>query len=435
MGHGTPPPSAQRTETPQQPKFRRLWKTKDDPQRTRRTTHFSATELTAWCGRDLDILIAPLDGYYADTQDDYETLVNLYHIPTEFIAERDRSVTHSFGRHLEDGGMETLWMHFLSEVPSTDPSNPHPDWLKWAFILEWHPVTSESTTTYAVSLIVFQPPAETLKLLVQLLQSPNWTDVTIDPYILVNLSLSSWHERIEQVAWDVKDLVRTDETDIFRRAQSVRSTKVTTSDLNLHRLHTNAKNAIFMVEALDAIIRSADLALSDHASFPSHTGYQHVWENTHRRLQHTSELFHSSRLMTASVQARIKNTIDLAFHINTVHDSQVNIDNSRSVRIISIVGMVFIPFSAVSSIFGTQFFSTPDETAGHMAVNSDFWMLWVIALPLTLVIVGMWRWSEYKSMELQDDVGLLSFGWDWLQGQRKRRKGRAGNLKDASTIV
>lgn len=91
-----------------------------------------------------------------------------------------------------------------------------------------------------------------------------------------------------------------------------------------------------------------------------------------------------------------------AFHINTVHDSQVNFNNSRSVRIISVVGMVFIPFSAVSTIFGTQFFSAENisdegSMALHMKVNPDFWMLWAIALPLTLIILSIWRLTEYRN--------------------------------------
>lgn len=107
-----------------------------------------------------------------------------------------------------------------------------------------------------------------------------------------------------------------------------------------------------------------------------------------------------------------------------MRDSQVNLENSRSVRIISIVGMVFIPFSAISSIFGTQFFtpagasSSSDNadaaaTAKHMDVNPDFWILWAIAVPVTIIILVAWRATEHKSLALPLEVSrsLMAHWW------------------------
>ncbi|KAK1757076.1 hypothetical protein QBC47DRAFT_451539 [Echria macrotheca] len=383
------------TTQPPQARFRRFWR-KEGDHRLGRSKCGSAADLTEWCGHDLDIIIAPLDGKFADSEKEYETLVELYDIPPQFVLERERSVTHSLGRQLgPDLKTETLWMHFLSEVPSTDAgSNRQPEWLKWGFILTWTPKPATSAPTrHTVSLIAFDPPVETMQRLVSLLRSPSWTDVTVDPYLLVDIALASWHERIDQVAWEVNRMVRADEEDVFRRARMLRSSDTAIVDLDLHRIHTSAKNAIFMVEALDAAIRSVDLALVNHGLLRGTAPGNDIWENTDRRLRHTCELFHSTKLRTASDQARIKNTVDLAFHINTVHDSQVNLDNSRSVRIISIVGMVFIPFGAVCSIFGTQFFSSAD-VARHIDLNPDFWMLWAIAVPLTLIILGVWKMVE-----------------------------------------
>lgn len=209
-------------------------------------------------------------------------------------------------------------MHFLGEVPSTDPGNRQPEWLKWGFILTWKP-TTPGMTPRAVSLVAFEPPVETLQRLVCLWQSPTWIDVTLDPYILVDIALASWHERIDKVAWEVNSMVRADEEDIFRRAQRLRSTETAIVDLDLHRIHTSAKNAIFMVEALDGAIRSVDLVLSSHGRLQG-AGSGNVWENTDRRLRHTSELFHSTKLRTASSQARIKNTVDL---VSAPKDSSV----------------------------------------------------------------------------------------------------------------
>lgn len=75
--------------------------------------------------------IAPLDGKYDSTSEkEYEALVDIFRIPDEFVLERERSVTHSFGRRLagdgdadeeedgEEGGVESMliFSFFFSSV-------------------------------------------------------------------------------------------------------------------------------------------------------------------------------------------------------------------------------------------------------------------------------------------------------------------------------
>ncbi|KAK3364678.1 hypothetical protein B0T25DRAFT_530788 [Lasiosphaeria hispida] len=82
--------------------------------------------------------------------------------------------------------------------------------------------------------------------------------------------------------------------------------------------------------------------------------------------------------------------------------------------------MVFIPFGAVSSIFGAQFFSTPGEppsdqgsASKHMDVNPDFWILWAITVPVTFVILGIWRATEQSVLESPRGGARRSF-WGGL---------------------
>ncbi len=84
-------------------------------------------------------------------------------------------------------------------------------------------------------------------------------------------------------------------------------------------------------------------------------------------------------------------------------DSTISRRDSRSVRIISILGGVFIPFSAVCSVFGTQFFTSVTGNASpfgeetpYMDLNPQFWILWAIALPITLGILTSWfAWENW----------------------------------------
>lgn len=101
--------------------------------------------------------------------------------------------------------------------------------------------------------------------------------------------------------------------------------------------------------------------------------------------------------------------------------------NSRSVRIISIVGLIFIPFSAASSIFGTQFFSFPDNNEHHMQVNQDIWYLFATAIPVTIGILLLWKASENDQLRLPGGLASL-FGCSSQPRPRDSPSGERGIL-------
>ncbi len=99
-------------------------------------------------------------------------------------------------------------------------------------------------------------------------------------------------------------------------------------------------------------------------------------------------------------------------------------------RLISIVGLVFIPFTAITSVFGTQFFVAQDE---HMAINPDFWVLWVIAIPVTLLILAMWRVTEQDDLKWPlESAGAHMPRW-WSAAQRSTRRNRGSSAVTGGT--
>jgi hypothetical protein len=50
--------------------------------------------------------IAPLDGADIGTETEYQTLVERFNIPDEFVWERETSVTHSFGHQSDEDGRD-----------------------------------------------------------------------------------------------------------------------------------------------------------------------------------------------------------------------------------------------------------------------------------------------------------------------------------------
>lgn len=79
-----------------------------------------------------------------------------------------------------------------------------------------------------------------------------------------------------------------------------------------------------------------------------------------------------------------------------MRDSRVMREDSYIMRTISVIAVIFLPISVISSIFGSQFFGTntatlPDGSVKNVTfVTPQFWVLWAIALPFTLLVLGGW---------------------------------------------
>jgi Mg2+ and Co2+ transporter CorA len=59
-------------------------------------------------------------------------------------------------------------------------------------------------------------------------------------------------------------------------------------------------------------------------------------------------------------------------------------------RILSLLGIIFVPISTVSTIFSTPFFTSSPSQDEHVVVNPEIWWLCVVALLLTLAIFAIW---------------------------------------------
>ncbi|KAF4637688.1 hypothetical protein G7Y89_g403 [Cudoniella acicularis] len=372
----------------------------------------SVDELETCGGWDLGILTAPIDD--PASLPHFPHLVDWFGIPSAFVAERFQSVTHSFGtRKLRDES-EIVWIRFLALLPSL-PFDGKPRWVKSGLVLKWSPTppsnsNSTSEPSRQVTLICFQPVPGILLAINRLFKSSSWEDALKDPYFLINASFEGWHERVDESAWKLVDLSREAERIIFEHSAQL---EVNSSDLlaiDYNSIHNLAKDAIHMVEGLDAVLRSLECALRYHSDIEDlRKGDLAIWEAIHGSLHYRKEMFHSTRLRMLSVEQRLKNVINMAFNIGTMHDSRVMRQDSYIMKTLSILAMVFLPISTVSSIFGTQFFSTttsPDPTSSTGAVTSSFvvnnniWLLWTISIPVTVaLLVGWGVWIDRSQLK------------------------------------
>lgn len=85
--------------------------------------------------------------------------------------------------------------------------------------------------------------------------------------------------------------------------------------------------------------------------------------------------------------------------------------DSRALRVIQILSMLFLPASLVSSIFGMGFFSTSQGTDGQATfmISHNWWLYVAISVPLTalcLIFMGSYnvavKWKAGKVTRILD---------------------------------
>jgi len=69
--------------------------------------------------------------------------------------------------------------------------------------------------------------------------------------------------------------------------------------------------------------------------------------------------------------------------------------DAATVKVLTIISLVYLPTSIVTNFFSTQFVQTNDS--GHMHVSANAWLLAAIAVPLTLfTIATWWLWAHCR---------------------------------------
>lgn len=129
----------------------------------------------------------------------------------------------------------------------------------------------------------------------------------------------------------------------------------------------------------------------------------------------------------------MENILQLSFHLVTQKDSRVMQSEALSMKMIAVMTLIFMPLGTVASIFGSQLIKLKDEEPYHMQVSQDFWLVWLIAVPLTVLVVVIWRvWYHDARAQLIDKIPPREegdhgyFGWksfkESFRGPKRRHK-------------
>lgn len=276
-------------------------------------------------------------------------------------------------------------------------------WLKIDVLTRWLAFTKQTT------ILLFDIQEAILE---QLLESIDNTDTSYldDPFWIYAALLQAVVCLQDAAVWAVRDQVRAVERDRSPTDQPQPAYR---------RLHDMARHAIHSTETLDVTKETVGHILAHYKDFLRTDLGRSAGgaAGLHACLQYSETVLGSLRHRSIANEKRLQNEIQLAFNTVAQYDAGISREigratqvDSRSMRTIAVVTLVFLPPTFISALFGMSFF---DYAAGGDWLMSDkFWVYWVCAIPITLLVVGIWHcWDQVSTFPLRHRVGVTKRLW------------------------
>ncbi|KAF9701755.1 hypothetical protein EKO04_000282 [Ascochyta lentis] len=429
----------------------------------------SVSELEARDPATVRVIFAPQDIPAPETVGGLLRLFDKFGIPSAFIHESMQNISQSFAAQKDIDGTTYVWFHFLCKTVSVTKgrivhqqvatedngkagqvlaraqklSQADFNWLKPGFVLkirkQQSPLmppsrtrTSSSDATMAIAssepkveLFCFGAPASLGDRLRKLKDVAICDDLMQDPYVLLEVVLEEMYKVLDQTGWAISQIFGDIETQTLEMATTPGKAKELPPD-HFTGLHNLAKHTTYLRENCDSALATLQ-GLRHHHTAVTGDHPEPAQEFTRQALEYRKTLFQSTQRRLASLDKRMANIIQLSFHLVTQGDSRTMQSENQSMKTIAVMTLIFMPLGTIAGIFGTQFMRLDENAPFHMHVSQDFWLLWIIAVPLTVIVTVIWRvWYYDARGRLIDELpprGKGERGWlGWKTMVLGRRK-------------
>ncbi|WPG97702.1 Notoamide biosynthesis cluster protein M' [Acrodontium crateriforme] len=353
----------------------------------------------------------------------FKELFQHYLVPAETISERLQSVNHSFGTSsIPQKNVEVSWSHFLSkDLQVRDNGNDiwaygakkladqnKEDWT-WKvldfFLHVQRP--NKGNAAHCVTLFCFGHFSGLFRRFGRLLDQPSWKDVLYEPHLLWVIVFSELYLFVDDASWKLADIFRDIEQTTLANSKTQDDMK-NEIECDFPGLHNIAKHGSYMSESVEAAISILD-AMSAHFQGNAVPGNDSSLSTAAiNGLHYHRRLFQGTQLRLKSLENRMANIISLSFNLVTQQDSRVMRNDSRAMKTIAIMTLLFLPATAVASVFSSPFFDIDfGSGARSIEVARCFWIFWAVVVPTTLLIVIAWV-GWYKAAAHVSSVGNFS---------------------------
>ncbi|KAL9088172.1 MAG: hypothetical protein Q9165_006299 [Trypethelium subeluteriae] len=409
-------------------------------------------ELERQVEKPLRVIFAPLD---VATETNAGGLLRLFRylaVPSDFLNERIHSVT-------------CLWFHFLckdievdehDEIKYRDINPNHLNlsqadyvWQRAGFFLSWRDYYNLALSDGRrlseiedhspqqqhrfdnVTLCCWGVPQAMEERFAEIAYSGDWKNALEDPFVLVTIILDQLFSLVDKQKQNLRRAVNKIELDTLLSAKSPSSMMqgfdfVAISNVTKHIDHLGCA----------AILETTDAICRHHIKYftrtPGHCTNR-MFHLTEDAFEHKAMLFKSLNFQVQGMEKKMRNMANLAFNLVTQQSNTAVIDDSRSMRTIATVTLIFLPFAAVAAMFSTPFFTNTPNTS--VWVSPDFGTFWAIVVPLTAVVLLCWDFAYFvaaRKVKLKQEgfrPGHTFLTWLEWHGFRVKRRGRVENSR------
>ncbi|KAI9713842.1 MAG: hypothetical protein M1820_000572 [Bogoriella megaspora] len=396
----------------------------------------------------LRLIFAPIDVPKTSNWYGLCKLFEELEVPSSFISERVQSVCGSFGSRPMSDNRHCLWFHFLCKNVELTPSGAVRNvngygpagqlsqadwsWQKAGFFLKWQDTLLDSTPDYSVSgtsssrfdqvTCCFWGATQAIaNRFGDIIRTPSWTDVLQDPFVILDVILDELYLLVDMQKTRLASAFGQIETQTLLHAANHESRP---TEFDFAGLANIAKHNIHL--GTDSTLEIAEAIHRYHCTYFSR--YRDVKDNrlvhaVEDALEHKRVQFKCIHLQVLSREKRIQNLTNLAFNLVSQQNNRTVMAESRNMKVIATISLVFLPFALVTALFSTPFFS--NNPGSRVWVSKDIWIFWVIIIPLT--IFGPWTFFYFTTRggrTLLNRVGSV----DAMTGWRSRIKSMSGPM-------
>ena len=274
---------------------------------------------------------------FAVFQDPDRTTWVWFHLLCKDIAVSKGKIIHPRESGADNDGQPGGHLHRTESHHAQSQSQANFAWLKPGFLLKVkdqgelptpsHSMTSESdhTLTQAledpdVEMFCFGAPTTVRERFRTFKDIAACDDIMQDPYVLLEIVLEEMHKVMDRTAWMLSDVFGTVELQTLELANEPgRAAKKLPTD-HFPRLHNLAKHCIYLQENCESALATLD-ALREHHDALTGDNQCFFRNSTKLAFNYQRTLFQSTQRRLDSLDARMRNIIQLSFHIVTQGDS------------------------------------------------------------------------------------------------------------------
>ncbi|KAL8830795.1 MAG: hypothetical protein Q9191_001225 [Dirinaria sp. TL-2023a] len=267
-------------------------------------------------------------------------------------------------------------------------------WFRTSVFLRW--TNADDFTSTTVTLIIFSAPPE-LRERFEGLWSTDLTHVLRDPFSLLIICFDQLWRQAQGVYNNVRETFGVVETDTLATAADAGGGQRPHHDFV--GLHNIAKHIIHLKESSQgsaAMLARLQEFHSELLKHPPQEGQDALQAMTLASQVLSQKVIQADvwTLRMESLEKRVQNMINLAFNVVTQHDSQMMIEDSKSMRAIATVTVLFLPLATIAAIFGCQFFNF-DSDQRKLVVATDFWIFWALIGPSSIAVSLLYYYLCY----------------------------------------